>query len=82
MRNLPLACMNAKRDNQIKQTLGLVLDNDVKEDDNGWGPFLCVVIELDITKPIARGRTVNLQGNRMWILFTYEKLPCLCFRCC
>lgn len=35
MRNLPLACMNAKRDNQIKQTLGLVLDNDVKEDDNG-----------------------------------------------
>lgn len=37
--------------------------------------------ELDITIPLARGRTLNLKGTRIWKLTSYEKLPRMCLRC-
>lgn len=45
------------------------------------GSYLRVRIEMDLTRPLARGRTISAQGRSMWIPFRYEKFPFLCFSC-
>ncbi|GMY20319.1 hypothetical protein FCV25MIE_15558, partial [Fagus crenata] len=61
---------------------GKVEEVDVLENEVGWGPFLCVRITLDITKPIPRGCLVTFSSiGQMWVSFKYERLPWLCFSC-
>lgn len=43
--------------------------------------FLRVRIECNLEKVIARGRTVNLDGRRIWVPLRYEKLLHMCFIC-
>lgn len=38
-------------------------------------------IELDLKKPITRGETSNVMGNKHWIPLIFEKLFCICFGC-
>lgn len=40
--NLPIICMNCKYGNLIGESLGTILDIDVKGDGTGWGWFLRV----------------------------------------
>lgn len=40
-----------------------------------------IFIEIDITKPITRGCTINVKGVSHWIPLPNENLPRLCFRC-
>lgn len=54
---------------------------DIDEEDIGWDPFLRVQVELDLTKPLAQGRSVVVNGNQLWIPLKYEKLPRFCFNC-
>lgn len=79
--NLPLGCMNPKMGKNIANTVGSFKDCEIQEDGLSWGSVLQALIEMNIQQPIARGRTINVQGNRHWIPFTYEKLPRLCFKC-
>lgn len=62
-------------------TIGTVEDCEVTEEGSAWGEVLRVFIELDLIKLLARGRIVNLKGNRLWVSITYEKLPRLRFNC-
>ncbi|XP_035544143.1 uncharacterized protein LOC118347922 [Juglans regia] len=73
--------MNKSIGERIGGTIGKVVEVDVREDGLGWGSFLRVRVECDLRKVMARGRTLNLQGKNMWVSFTYEKLPRMCFRC-
>ncbi|XP_042958054.1 uncharacterized protein LOC122293569 [Carya illinoinensis] len=79
--NLSLACMNLEVGTQIGKTIGNVKEVDVREDGIGWGRYLRVKIELDLRKSIARGRTANVLGSRIWVPLSYEKLPKICFKC-
>ena len=46
------------------------------------GTFLRVRIEVDITRPLCRGRRVTFEeGVDRWVSFQYEWLPNLCFWC-
>lgn len=54
--------------------MGKVEEVDVQKDESGWGSFLRVQIYLDLTQPLARGRTLKVKGNSLWIPFSYEKL--------
>lgn len=81
MQNLPLTCMNDDVESQVGSTIGKVMTYDVKENGTAWGHALRVFIELDLHKPIARGRTSNLKGIKSWVPLTYEKLPQLYFNC-
>lgn len=67
MHNFPLCCMNRHTSEQIGNTIGKILEVDVQEDDMAWGRCLRVKIECDLRNTIARGRTVNLQGRRIWV---------------
>ncbi|XP_041019827.1 uncharacterized protein LOC121261463 [Juglans microcarpa x Juglans regia] len=65
----------------IGGTIGKVEEVDTKEDGVGWGKFLRVCINIELMKPLARGRTITMKGEKLWIPVKYEKLPRFCFEC-
>jgi hypothetical protein len=81
MINLPLGCMGQAIGRRIGETVGMVevVDTDAKE--VGWGESLRVKILLDLSKPLSRGRKINIMGKTEWITFQYERLPRFCFHC-
>ena len=48
-----------------------------------WGgTFLRVKVEVDVTKPLCRGRKIALNDDdETWVSFKYEKLPNFCYWC-
>jgi hypothetical protein len=81
MIDLPLACMSAEIGRRIGASVGQVKAVDTDSKGIGWGEFLRVKIQVDITKPLPRGRKINIEGNSMWVKFQYERLPKFCFQC-
>ena len=81
MVDLPLACMNQTKGQGIGSMVGLVEALDTEKDGISWGEFLHVKIIIDLTKPLAWGRMLKLQGKSIWIAFQYECLPKFCFHC-
>ncbi|XP_042988612.1 uncharacterized protein LOC122316143 [Carya illinoinensis] len=77
--NLPLSCMTEVRGEQIGSTVQRVERVDVQKDGSGWGKFLRVQIHMDLHQPLARGRTLMVKGKDIWIPFSYEKMPRICF---
>ncbi|XP_042964509.1 uncharacterized protein LOC122298706 [Carya illinoinensis] len=81
MYNLPLACVNEGRGKLIGESIGRVEEVDVMGNSCGWGRCLRVSIVVDLTKPLAKGRTICIKGERLWVSLRYEKLPRMCFVC-
>ncbi|KAF5468807.1 hypothetical protein F2P56_012927 [Juglans regia] len=81
MHELPLICMNKVRGEIIGGTVGRVKEVDTQEDGCGWGEYLRVLIEVDLEKPLARGRSITVRGKHLWTHFKFEKLPHICFSC-
>lgn len=81
MVNLPLACMNQMIGRRIGSTVDVVEAVDTGADGIGWGAYLRVKIEIDLAKPLARGRMLKVQGKSKWIAFQYERLLKFCFNC-
>ena len=45
------------------------------------GPFLCIKLNIDITKPLTRGKMVHIEElDEGWVFFKYERLL-ICYRC-
>lgn len=78
---LPIECMNQTIGEEIGNSIGRVLVVDVPNDGIGWGPFLWVLIEVDLCKPVSWGRTIKYGSRNMWIPTQWEKLPRMCFAC-
>lgn len=81
MSELPLSCMNEERGKIIGATISEVIEVDTQIYGSGWGKFLRVLVLLDLSKPLARGRTISVMGRKFWIPLRYEKLPYFCFTC-
>ncbi|XP_042969146.1 uncharacterized protein LOC122301843 [Carya illinoinensis] len=79
--NIPFACMTESYGHQIASAIGKVLKVEVNRDGQGWGKCLRVFVEVDITKPLARGRWVVAGERKVWSAFKYERLQSFCFRC-
>lgn len=46
------------------------------------GKYLRLRLNIDISKPLCRGRVVSMAGNEKgWVDFRYERLPIFCFWC-
>jgi hypothetical protein len=60
MHHLPLPCMNREVGLLIGNMVGSVEDIDVVVDGVGWGKYLRVKVEVDVGRPLARGRTIHL----------------------
>jgi hypothetical protein len=81
MSQLPLGCMGREVGRKIGATVGVVEAVDTDARGVAWGEYLRVKISVDLSKPLARGRKINLEGTPKWIPFKYEKLPKFCFQC-
>lgn len=81
MHELPIGCMNEDMGEQMGKTIGAVKKCDIDKQGSGWRTTLHVLIEVDLKKPISRGRTINVLGNKHWIPLIYEKLLRICFDC-
>ncbi|XP_041011352.1 uncharacterized protein At4g02000-like [Juglans microcarpa x Juglans regia] len=81
MHNLPLSCMTKERGVQIGSTVGKVEEVDVQDDGYGWGSYLRVRVYMNLTQPLARDRTLEVKGESVWVPFSYEKMPRICFSC-
>jgi hypothetical protein len=81
MFDLPLACMGKEIGRKIGESIGVVEAVDVGANGMGWGEFLRVKIRINLSKPLPRGRKINVEGKQVWIRFQYERLPKFCFQC-
>lgn len=81
MFNLPLACMSETIGLHIGSSVGTVEDVETEEDGVGWVEYLRVKIWLDLSKPLARGRVLKIDGSTTWIAFQYETFPKFFFQC-
>jgi len=58
--DMPLGCISKKVGYNIGAFLGKVEVVGVKEDGIGWGKFLRIMEEIDLTKPLERGRALKI----------------------
>ncbi|XP_062166157.1 uncharacterized protein LOC133872604 [Alnus glutinosa] len=79
--DLPLVCMNREVGLKIGASIGEVEDVKVSGDGGGWSRGLRVRVQVDLTKPLERGRVLKFNGKQVWVSFRYEKLPHFCFNC-
>ncbi|XP_042939572.1 uncharacterized protein LOC122274614 [Carya illinoinensis] len=79
--NLPFDFMNQDFGYQLGSSIGRVLKVHADNRGIGWGRFLRLRVEVDITKPLLRGLFLTVESKKMWVPFKYERLPSLCFKC-
>nr|XP_023898835.1 uncharacterized protein LOC112010714 [Quercus suber] len=81
LHGLPMNMMVPDTAIEIGETLGQVsVTKNAKE--MVGGTFLCVRVEVDISKPLSRGRKVGItEDSEIWVAFKYEKLPNICYWC-
>lgn len=58
----------------------------IETDKRSWlseqARFMRVRVDLPLDDPLRRGgNIVNLEGEKMWVTFRYERLPTFCFQC-
>jgi hypothetical protein len=80
--NLPILSMVRDVGEDIGNDIGRVVEVDVPENGIGWGRFLRIRVEIDVTKPLLRGKILeDGEGKPFWVDFKYEHLPIFCYRC-
>ena len=58
---------------------GLV-DKNTEEGEIMGNGFIRVLVKVDISKPLCRGRVLSLENSKeLWVFFKYERLPNLCY---
>ncbi|XP_042942840.1 uncharacterized protein LOC122277023 [Carya illinoinensis] len=79
--NMPFGCMTREIGMQVGNNVGKVVKVHVDQRGIGWGKFLRIRVEIDITKPLLRGIFISVEGKQTWIQLRYERLPSFCFNC-
>ncbi|KAG5521220.1 hypothetical protein RHGRI_033692 [Rhododendron griersonianum] len=83
LRALPLEFMSVEVGRKMMVGFGEVLEVVMAQLSGNQGRCIRVKVELDITKPIPRGKHVSsiADWNPIWVSFGYEKFPHLCHYC-
>ena len=80
--NLPILSMVKEVGEDIGNNIGRLVEVDVPENGIGWGRFLHIRVEIDVTKPLLRGKILESEdGKPFWVNFHYEHLPIFCYQC-
>ena len=79
---LPFEYMTEEAGCDIGSKIGRVIEVDKRSWQADQAKFMRVRIDLPIEKPLRRGGYVtNMDGDRCWVSFKYERLPTFCFSC-
>ncbi len=80
--NLPIKSMIREVAEDIGNAVGRFIEADVPESGLGWGRYLRVRVEIDVTQPLLRGKILEFSDNKPFrVEFQYEHLPIFCYRC-
>ena len=64
---------------QIVQIVGTMDEDGVELEESTFQRYR---VEVDISKPLCRGRKITLNnGSNWWVSFKYERLPNICYWC-
>jgi hypothetical protein len=61
--DMPLLCMTKGIAAKIGESMGKLVDIDLAGDGAGWGRCLRIRVEIDLAKPLERGRALRLEGK-------------------
>lgn len=79
---LPFEHMTEDAGRDIGSKIGRVIEVDKRSWQADQAKFMRVRIDLPIEKPLRRGGYItNMDGERCWVSFKYERLPTFCFIC-
>nr|POE92087.1 uncharacterized protein CFP56_29631 [Quercus suber] len=79
---LPFEHMTEEASRDIGGKIGRVIEVDKRSWQADQAKFMRVRVDLLIGKPLRRGGYVtNMDGERCWVSFKYERLPTFCFTC-
>ena len=79
--NLPFSLLTVEAALSIGETIGEVHQPKDTGEMRG-GSFMRVRVEVDITKPLCKGRKISWdQSCEGWAAFMYERLPNFCYWC-
>ncbi|KAM0912888.1 hypothetical protein ACQ4PT_012502 [Festuca glaucescens] len=80
---LPLGMMNRETAIALGAEIGEFIEADRDEEGMAYGQYLRIKIRMEITKPLMRGKMVQIgdEGKLKWCPFEYEFLPDFCFTC-
>ena len=68
--------MNSNVGTCMAKEIGSPLLIDAPKSGLDWGPFLCIRMDIEITKPLMRGKMVHFEVvGGGWVFFKYNKLP-------
>ena len=74
--------MNKAVGSSIGNKMGELIMVDAPKSGLAWGPFLRIRVNIDITKPLMRGKMIQIDDlEASWVVFKYESLPIFCYRC-
>lgn len=59
--NIPIKSMNTTVGNHIVKEVGTPLLIDASKSGLAWGPFLRMRVDIDITRPLMRGKMVHIE---------------------
>ena len=80
--NTPIKSMNVIVGNYIANEIGIPLLVDAPKSGLAWGPFLRIRVDVHITKPLMRGKMIQIEGmEKGWVYFKYERLPIYYYQC-
>ncbi len=66
----------------IGNAIGWFIEADVPENGLGWGRYLCIRVDVDVSLPLLRGKILErADGSLFKVDFQYEHLPTFCYRC-
>ena len=77
--NIPIRYMTREVAKEICSSAGEVCLSETHPMEVG-GSFVQVKVRVDTTKPLCRGRIVDLEeGGCVWVSFKYKRLPIICY---
>ena len=80
--NIPIKSMNTDVGARIANEMGELTMVDAPKSGLAWGPFLRIRVRIDITKPLMRGKMIQIENlDADWAVFKYERLPIFCYCC-
>jgi hypothetical protein len=82
LHGLPIRRMTHKAATILGSSLGKIVHISEGGESAGGGQAMRIRVNVDITKPLCRGRRAKLeQDKETWISFKYERLPNFCYWC-
>lgn len=79
--HLPFGCMNSTVVLKLGKMIGNLVHVEIDDNGTGWGPYMCILVEIDLFKPLARGSMLSLHDHQVFVAFKYERLPHFYFSC-